>query len=163
MKGMSKQNKFDYTILLCHAINVLLVFLISLGLFDGVEFFSIVLFASMTLVMMTLIALKWYNIKQCEEKQIENNKIFEYTPYAAIALMELIYGIKMTIGIEKDGQFMSICAMLAFVFLSVVAYLIYKEKCDSIGKKLVAYTFTYLSFMLFVITFMVIVLDWGFI
>ena len=78
MKEMSKQNKFDYTILLCHTINVLLVFLISLGLFDGVEFFSIVLFASMTLVMMTLIALKWYNIKQCEENQIENNEYLNF-------------------------------------------------------------------------------------
>ncbi len=163
MKEMSKQNKFDYTILICHAVNVLLVFLISLGLFDGIEFFSIVLFASMTLVMIVLIGLKWYNIKQCEEKNIENNKMFEYVPYLAIVLMELIYGIKMTTGINKDGQFMSICVMFAFALLTVTAYFIYKEKCDSIGRKLVCYTFTYLSFMAFILAFMVIVLDWGFI
>ena len=95
MQEMSKQNKFDYTIVICHAVNVLLVFLISLGLFDGIEFFSILLFASMTLVMIVLMGLKWYNIKQCEEKNIENNKMFEYVPFSVIALMELIYGIKM--------------------------------------------------------------------
>ena len=163
MKEMSKQNKFDYSILICHVINVLLVFLISLGLFDGIEFFSIVLFASMTLVMIILIALKWYNIKQCEEKKIENNKMFEYVPFLSIVIMELIYGIKMTIGIESAGQFMSICAMFAFAFLSVVAYFIYKEKCDTVGKKLASYALTYVSFMTFILTFMVIVLDWGFI
>ena len=163
MQEMSKQNKFDYTIMICHAVNVLLVFLISLGLFDGIEFFSILLFASMTLVMIVLMGLKWYNIKQCEEKNIENNKMFEYVPFSVIALMELIYGIKMTIGINKDGQFMSVCVMLAFVFLTVTAYFIYKEKCSTIGRKLVCYTFTYLSFMAFILAFMVIVLDWGFI
>ena len=36
MKNMTKQEKFDFGILIAHVLNILLVLLISLGLFDGV-------------------------------------------------------------------------------------------------------------------------------
>ena len=160
MKNMTKQEKFDYGILIAHILNILLVLLISLGLFDGVESFSLLLFLSLTLVMICLIALKWYNIKTNNE----GKKVFEYIPFMSITVLELIYGIKMVSGINEEGQMIGIFAMLAFVLVNSVAALIYKDKCEEdCNKKLIAYSLTYAAFLMFILVFMVIVLDYGFI
>ena len=160
MKNMTKQQKFDYGILIVHILNILLVLLISLGLFDGVESFSLVLFLSLTVVMICLIALKWYNIKTNKE----GKKVFEYIPFMSMTVLELIYGIKMVVGINEEGQMLGIFAMLAFVLVNTVAALIYKDKCEEdINKKLIAYSLAYAAFLMFILVFMIIVLDYGFI
>lgn len=160
MKNMTKQEKFDCGILIAHILNILLVLLISLGLFDGVESFSFVLFLSLTLVMICLIALKWYNIKTNNEGKI----VFEYIPFMSITVLEFIYGIKMVVGISEEGQMMGIFAMLAFVLVNTVAALIYQDKCkEDINKKLIAYSLSYAAFLMFILVFMLIVLDYGFI
>ena len=160
MKNMTKQQKFDYGILIVHILNILLVLLISLGLFDGVESFSLVLFLSLTVVMICLIALKWYNIKTNKE----GKKVFEYIPFMSMTVLELIYGIKMVVGIDEEGQMLGIFAMLAFVLVNTVAALIYKDKCEEdINKKLIAYSLAYAAFLMFILVFMIIVLDYGFI
>ena len=160
MKNMTKQEKFDYGILTAHVANILLVLLISLGLFDGVESFSTVLFFSLTVVMICLISLKWYNVKTRKE----GKKIFEYVPFMAISVLELIYGIKMVSGINEDGKYMGIFTMIAFILVNTVASLIYQEKCDEDdNKKLICYSLAYAAFLLFILVFLVIVLDYGFI
>lgn len=160
MKNMTKQEKFDCGILIAHILNILLVLLISLGLFDGIESFSFVLFLSLTLVMICLISLKWYNIKTNKE----GKKVFEYIPFMSMTVLELIYGIKMVVGINEEGQMLGIFAMLAFVLVNTVAALIYKDKCEEdINKKLIAYSLAYAAFLMFILVFMIIVLDYGFI
>ena len=67
--------------------------------------------------MICLIALKWYNIKTNNE----GKKVFEYIPFMSITVLELIYGIKMVVGISEEGQMMGVFSMLAFVLVNTVA------------------------------------------
>ena len=109
--------------------------------------------------MICLISLKWYNIKTHKD----GKKVFEYLPFMAITILEFIYGIKMVCGINEEGNIMGIFAMLAFVLVNSVAALIYKDKCHDDKKKLICYALAYAAFILFILAFMVIVLDYGFI
>ena len=82
----------------------------------------------------------------------------------AISVLELIYGIKMVSGINEDGKYMGIFTMIAFILVNTVASLIYQEKCDEDdNKKLICYSLAYAAFLLFILVFLVIVLDYGFI
>jgi hypothetical protein len=70
----------------------------------------------------------------------------------------------MVVGINEEGQMLGIFAMLAFVLINTVAALIYKDKCEEdINKKLIAYSLAYAAFLMFILVFMLIVLDYGFI
>ena len=82
----------------------------------------------------------------------------------SMTVLELIYGIKMVVGIDEEGQMLGIFAMLAFILVKTVAALIYKYKCEEdINKKLIAYSLAYAAFLMFILVFMIIVLDYGFI
>lgn len=156
MEKMNKQMKFDYGILACHIINVLFVLIVSLGFFDGVEFVSLLLLLSLTLVMLVLIGLKWYNVKTVKD----GKKVFEYLPFMSIGALEIIYGIKITCQLINDAVVMSLTCLFAFLLICGVGACLYKEKCDNEKKKLICYALVYASLVLYVLVCMLLLLDW---
>lgn len=156
MEKMNKQMKFDYGILACHIINVLFVLIVSLGFFDGVEFVSLLLLLSLTLVMLVLMGLKWYNVKTVKD----GKKVFEYLPFMSIGALEIIYGIKITCQLINDAVVMSLTCLFAFLLICGVGACLYKEKCDNEKKKLICYALVYASLVLYVLVCMLLLLDW---
>lgn len=156
MEKMNKQMKFDYGILACHIVNVLFVLIVSLGFFDGVEFVSLLLLLSLTLVMLVLMGLKWYNVKTVKD----GKKVFEYLPFMSIGVLEIIYGIKITCQLINDAVVMSLTCLFAFLLICGVGACLYKEKCDNEKKKLICYALVYASLVLYVLVCMLLLLDW---
>lgn len=156
MEKMNKQMKFDYGILACHIVNVLFVLIVSLGFFDGVEFVSLLLLLSLTLVMLVLMGLKWYNVKTVKD----GKKVFEYLPFMSIGALEIIYGIKITCQLINDAVVMSLTCLFAFLLICGVGACLYKEKCDNEKKKLICYALVYASLVLYVLVCMLLLLDW---
>lgn len=156
MKEMNKQEKFDLGILIGHIVNVLFVLVVSLGLFDGVEFVSMLLLLSLTLVMLILMGLKWYNIKTVKE----GKEVFEYIPFMSIAALEIIYGIKITCQLISEAVWMSFTCLFAFLLVCGMGACLYKEKCTDDKKKLICYALVYASLILYVLVCMVLLMDW---
>lgn len=156
-KSSFLKEKFDVVLLGLHIINVLFVFLISLGLLDGSSIVSYYLVLSIAIIIPGLSFLKW----KCMKDGNENKVVFEYLPFLSMALIELIIGVKICLQLISEAHWMAITVFLTFMLLCFVLSLIYNDKCKGdIKKKGVCYLVNYISFLVFMFANFILILDW---
>lgn len=155
-KSIFKEN-FDLVLLIIHAINLFVYFLISLGLFDANQLVSYYLILSIVIIIPSVFILKWNSMKKGEE----NKLIYEHIPFISIASLELVLGVKFCLQLIKEAHWMAITVIMTFMLLCLVLSFLYNDKCKgSVKKKGICYLMTYVSFLVFLFANLILVLDW---